>query len=60
MLERYDLERDADGWTVFDVWTGRPVVIARRPQTAMRFHEACELAALLNEQARQGNRVVLQ
>lgn len=60
MLERYDLRKDRGGWTVFDVWTGQPVVIAQRPQTSLAFKSACELIALLNAQARRGNRIVLQ
>lgn len=60
MLERYSLRKETGGWTVFDVWTGQPVVIARQPQTGLNRKAAGELTALLNEQVRQGNRVVLQ
>ena len=60
MLERYELKDEGGGWTVYDVWTGQPVVIARRSQTALPLDHAAELAAMLNDQARRGDRVVLQ
>ena len=60
MLERYDLKRDPAGWTVYDVWTGQPVVIAQRSQTSLVLKDARELTAMLNDQVRRGNRVVLQ
>jgi hypothetical protein len=60
MLERYARRRESEGWTVFDVWTGRPVVIADLSQSGLPEREAVELATMLNEHARRGNRVVLQ
>lgn len=60
MLERYDMKRNGAGWTVYDIWTGQPVVIARRSQTALNEKDAAELTAMLNDQVRRGNRVVLQ
>ena len=60
MLERYARRRESEGWTVFDVWTGRPVVIADFSQMGLPERDAIELAAMLNEHARRGNRVVLQ
>jgi hypothetical protein len=60
MLERYGQRHDLAGWTVIDVWTGRPVVIAGQSQTRMSEREASELTTLLNEHARRGNRLVLQ
>ena len=60
MLERYDLKPDPAGWTVVDVWTGQPVVLALRPQTSLSLQDASELTVLLNDQARRGNRLVFQ
>jgi hypothetical protein len=57
---RYDLRKDLGGWTVYDVWTGQPVVIAGRMQTSLDRDDAAELVDLLNDQARRGNRIVLQ
>lgn len=60
MLERYNRKRDLAGWTVFDVWTGQPVVIADRLQSCLELVDANTLLKMLNEQARRGDRVVLQ
>ena len=60
MMKRYDFKRDAAGWTVFDIWTGQAVVLARRIQSSLSLREASELTRMLNEQARRGNRMVLQ
>jgi len=60
MIERYELKKQSGGWAVVDIWTGRPVVIADRRQTALDLPQAVELAALLNDHARRGNRIVLQ
>jgi hypothetical protein len=58
--QRYDMRRDLAGWTVYDVWTGQPVVIAERPQTCLERQDALELVTMLNDQVRRGNRIVLQ
>ena len=60
MRLRYDLRKDLAGWTVFDVWTGQPVVIGGRVQNCLEREDADELVSLLNDQARRGDRVVLQ
>lgn len=60
MRPRYDMRKDLAGWTVFDVWTGQPVVIAARTQSCLERDAALELVTLLNDQARRGDRVVLQ
>ena len=60
MRERYDLRNDPEGWTVFDIWTGQAVVIARSSQTSLSLRDARELKGMLNDQVRRGNRVVLQ
>lgn len=60
MRERYDMRKDLAGWTVYDVWTGQPVVIADHVQACLERRDALELVTLLNDQARRGDRVVLQ
>jgi hypothetical protein len=57
---RYELRKDLAGWTVYDVWTGQPVVIGERIQSCLPREDANELTSLLNDQARRGNRIVLQ
>jgi hypothetical protein len=57
---RYDMRKDLAGWTVFDVWTGQPVVIGGRVQNCLEREAALELVTMLNDQARRGDRVVLQ
>ncbi|MDP3660170.1 hypothetical protein [Phenylobacterium sp.] len=59
VLARYDIRRDADGWTVFDIWTGETVVVGA-PQTGLSLEAACDLAELLSRRAERGLRDVLQ
>lgn len=59
-IARYDLRPDSEGWTVFDVWTGEPVVIELTPQTGLDIQDADELAELLTYRADRGIREVLQ
>lgn len=59
MLARYDIRRDPEGWTVFDVWTAEPVVIGA-PQVGLGLEAACDLADLLSRRAARGLRDVLQ
>jgi hypothetical protein len=35
MIARYDLREDAFGWAVFEVWTGKPVIVHDRPQIGL-------------------------
>ncbi len=60
MRRRYDIRPDSVGWTVFDIWTGEPAVIALLQQTRLNLRDALELAGLLNEQSAKGSRRVLQ
>lgn len=60
MKRRYDIRPDSTGWTVFDIWTGEPAVIALLQQTRLDLRDAVDLAGLLNEQVARGSRVVLQ
>ncbi|ESX81605.1 hypothetical protein X729_31785 [Mesorhizobium sp. L103C131B0] len=47
---RYDIRREPDGtWTVFDVFTGLPAIVAGHPSVDLPDMEyAEELAAILN------------
>jgi hypothetical protein len=57
---QFDTRRDAHGWTVFDRWTGRIVVVARAAQQGMSFIEADDLAHKLNRRRLDGDRTILQ
>ena len=48
MPQRYDIREDREGWTVFDIFTGEPVVIRLVPQTGLDIQDADELAELLD------------
>ena len=58
--DRFTLRRDRTGWTVFEVWTGEPAVIAMVPQTGLSEDDAQHTAALLNRRARNGDRSMRQ
>jgi hypothetical protein len=60
VLARYDIRPDAKGWTVFDVWTGKPVVIASRRQEGLTLQEADTLAVHLSRRASARVREILQ
>ena len=49
MKKRHDLRVDDIGWTIFDVFTGQPVVILEVPQTGLKIEDAQELAQLMND-----------
>ena len=53
--DRFAVRPDAAGWTVFELWTGNPAVIATVPQTGLSEDDARHTAALLNAQARRGD-----
>jgi hypothetical protein len=53
--DRYALRSDAAGWTVLELWTGRPAVVAGVPQTGLSEDDARHMAGLLNTQARRGD-----
>ena len=58
--QRYDIREDREGWTVFDVFTGEPVVIAMVTQTGLDIQDADELAELLDHKTFQGERRLRQ
>lgn len=60
MSAHYDLKRDADGWTVFDRWTGKAVVIAFVPQVGLPFAAAEDVMHKLNRSGDPGDRKILQ
>jgi len=60
MAQRYDIREDDDGWTVFDLFTGQPVVIAKILQTALNLQDADELVELLEHRAFADHRTLWQ
>jgi hypothetical protein len=60
VLARYDIRPDSEGWTVFDVWTGRPVVIEQVRMSGLELDYAEDVADLLTLRARRGLREILQ
>lgn len=49
MSQRYDMREDDNGtWTVFDVFTGFPVIVNERVMISMEIQEADEMVELLN------------
>jgi hypothetical protein len=60
MSVRYDLRRDAIGWTVFDRWTGKPVVLGGSLKSGMSWIEAEELVGRLRRRRDEGDRSILQ
>jgi hypothetical protein len=60
MLARYHIRKDRHGFTVFDIWTDEPLVIALMPQTGLTDGDAKTLADLMNRRALRGDRVLHQ
>lgn len=60
MLIQFDTRRDSRGWTVFDRWTDKPVVLARAAQCGLSFADADDLAHRLNRRRLDGDRSILQ
>ena len=60
MNERYDIREDYEGWTVFDIFTGQPVVIAKVLQVGLEIQDANDLADLLNKPALRADRRLRQ
>ena len=57
---RFQMREDDRGWTVFDNWTGLPVIIAGVPQTGIGLQDADELAALLERRSDKGDRRIYE
>jgi hypothetical protein len=60
MIARYDLREDTFGWTVFDIWTGKPVIVHDTPQVGLEIQDADELAEALTWLSDKGDREVRQ
>jgi hypothetical protein len=48
MAARYNIRRDDEGWTVFDIWTGWPALIKGAEQVGLDIELADDLVDLLN------------
>ena len=53
--ERYRIRPDASGWTVYEVWTGEPALVASKAQTGLSEDDARHTASLLNSRTRRGD-----
>jgi hypothetical protein len=53
--DRYVMRSDAGGWTVLEIWTGQPAVVAGVPQSGLSEDDAKHMTDLLNTQARRGD-----
>ena len=60
MSAHFDLRRDGAGWTVFDRWTGKTVVIGSVPQLGLALADAEELVRKLNARGDPDERRILQ
>ncbi|KRA76342.1 hypothetical protein ASD89_01075 [Caulobacter sp. Root656] len=54
MASRFDLRKDENGWTVFDVFSGWPAVVHGVAQTGLDIQDAADLSELLDLIAQQG------
>lgn len=59
-MERFVIRPDREGFSVIDIWTGEPAVIAMAPQTGLAQEDAEHTAQLLNRRTLAGDRGVLQ
>jgi len=50
-MERYVIRPDAAGFSIIDIWTGGPAVVAASPQTGLPQTDADHIAQLLNDRA---------
>jgi hypothetical protein len=53
---RFAIRPDGKGWTVFEMWTGEPVILAQDRQVGLSEPDAQHTAGLLNERALRGER----
>jgi len=60
MPTQYDCRRDASGWTVFDRWTGRAVILDDAEQAGLAWSVAAGLVDRLNQRCADGDRSILQ
>jgi hypothetical protein len=52
---RFAIRPDGKGWTVFEMWTGEPVILAQDRQVGLSEPDAQHTAGLLNERALRGD-----
>lgn len=57
---QYGARRDDQGWTVFDRWTGRVVVLQGVQQSGLALIDANDLVERLNRRHLEGDRSILQ
>ncbi len=52
LTNRYDMRKNVGNqyWTVFDIFTGQPVMANERPVTNLFVEEAYEMVTLLNRE----------
>jgi hypothetical protein len=48
MAARFNMRRDDEGWTVFDIWTGWPALVKGVEQVGLDIEVADDLVDLLN------------
>jgi hypothetical protein len=53
--DRYNVRPDAKGWTVFEAWSGEPVVLAQARQVGLSEVDAKHTADLMNRRAMSGD-----
>ena len=53
--DRYAVRKDANGWTVYEIFTGAPARIAGAAQSSMSEADALHQVGLLNSRSRQGD-----
>jgi hypothetical protein len=58
MHGRYVIRPDREGFSVIDIWTGEPAVIAGVPQTGIAQDDADHTAQLPNRRAANGGSAV--
>jgi hypothetical protein len=52
--ERYGVRPDGKGWTVFEAWSGEPVVLAQARQVGLSEVDAQHTAEQMNRRAMGG------
>ena len=58
MTQRFVVRPDPQGFSVIDIWTGEPAVLAMAPQTGLAEVDAKHTSDLFNRFARNGDRTV--
>lgn len=52
---RFAIRPDGKGWTVFEMWTGEPVILAQDRQVGLSEKDAQHTAELMNRRALDGD-----